>query len=227
MTQQSIQDRILGRSPETAEPAATRPENNPPLEQKRHWGRAVLGGVLGLAVIAAAGVAALQWPAIVDVFAQDSGAEPTATNTSLPDSLFLDHARQVGLTKCGAVYPVLGQILSSGTRYNLQTEWHNGEPDNHIVQGLVGMTYATPDYTGPAAGVVFAAPNGSACEGAMVRIVPFPNSCENMPAAIPGGTKSANLEQVAIYNVANNGGQVLLLPSGQSCVVISVTQAAG
>lgn len=90
------------------------------------------------------------------------------------------------------------------------------------------MKYATPDYSGPAAGLIFAAPNGATCEGAMVRIAPFSRKCSEIPAALPAGrTLTSTLGQMPVYNFADNGGQILLLPSDESCVVVSINQAAG
>ncbi|TPJ66011.1 hypothetical protein FJ471_14385 [Mesorhizobium sp. B2-7-1] len=94
------------------------------------------------------------------------------------------------------------------------------------MQALVGMDYATTQYNGPAAGVIFAAPTGSACEG-MVRVVPFAKPCTSVPAMFPPNSKiSDNLGQVAVYELGGNNGQALLLPSAQSCIVISVASAA-
>ncbi|ASV84181.1 hypothetical protein CES85_4973 [Ochrobactrum quorumnocens] len=149
-------------------------------------------------------------------------------NPGLPATPFLEHVKQAGIKSCGTVYPILGQLLANGTEYNVQSQWHNTEPDKHTVQAFVGMKYATSIYSGPAAGLVFASPNGAACEGSMVRVAPFPRKCAEIPATLPPGSTLANtLGPIPVYNIANNGGQVLLLPSDQSCIVISVAQAAG
>ncbi|UXS42989.1 hypothetical protein FY150_24620 (plasmid) [Agrobacterium tumefaciens] len=224
MTQQSIHDRIMARDTGPTANAAPAAEAAP----KRHWTRVVLASVLGLAAVGGAGVVALQFPAVVEVFAQGASADATKPAPALPETPFLEHVKQAGIKTCGTVFPVLGQLLAEGTEYNVQSQWHNAEPDKHSVQAFVGMKYSTPTYAGPAAGFVFASPNGAACEGSMVRIAPFPKNCAEMPAVLPAGsTLASTLGPIPVYNVANNGGQILLLPSDQSCIVISVTQAAG
>ncbi|MGO4319717.1 hypothetical protein AB4Z23_27850, partial [Agrobacterium sp. MCAB5] len=86
----------------------------------------------------------------------------------------------------------------------------------------------TTAYSGPAAGMVFASPIGEACEGTMVRIAPFPKKCVDVPPILPAGSVQAvALGQIPVYNLPDKGGQVLLLPSDQSCIIISVSQAAG
>lgn len=224
MTQQSIHDRIMSREPAPTREAGT---TEPPLAPRRIWGRIALTSALAIVAVGAIGLAAFQFPAVVSVFAQGSSAE-TKADPGLPSSPFLDHVKQAGIKTCGTVFPVLGQLLAEGTEYNVQSQWHNAEPDKHTVQALVGMKYATSTYSGPAAGLVFASPNGAACEGSMVRVAPFPRKCADMPATLPSGsTLASTLGPIPVYNIANNGGQILLLPSDQSCIVISVTQAAG
>lgn len=224
MTQQSIHDRIMTRDAAQGGDAGTA---EPPLAPRKKWGRIALTSGLVILGVGVIGLAAFQFPAVVSVFAQGTPTE-TKASPGLPSTPFLTHVKQAGIKTCGTVFPVLGQLVADGTEYNVQSQWHNTEPDKHTVQALVGMKYATSAYSGPAAGFVFAAPNGAACEGSMVRIAPFPRKCADMPAALPSGsTLSSTLGPIPVYNIANNGGQVLLLPSDQSCIVISVTQAAG
>jgi hypothetical protein len=94
------------------------------------------------------------------------------------------------------------------------------------VQALVGMNYATERYSGPAAGVVIAAPTESLCQGSMIRVAPFAVSCAQIPAVLPKGSKLANkLAQVSVYELPDNAGSAMLLPSGNGCVVVSVASA--
>ncbi len=225
MTQQSIHDRIMSRNGGATNPStATEPAVNP----GRSYGRTALAAAAGILALGGIGFAALQFPAVVSVFAQATTAETPKVDPALPTTPFVEHVKQAGIKTCGTVFPVLGQFLANGSKYNVQSQWHNSEPDKHSVQALVGMTYASSTYAGPAAGLVFASPNGASCEGSMVRIAPFPKKCEEMPATLPAGsTLASTLGPIPVYNLANNGGQVLLLPSDQSCIVISVTQAAG
>lgn len=225
MTQQSIHDRIMSRDGgATSHSAATEPAIKP----GRSWGRTALVVAVGILVLGGTGITALQFPAVVSVFAQGTTGEPPKVDPALPTTPFVEHVKQAGIKTCGTVFPVLGQLLANGAQYNVQSQWHDAEPDKHSVQALVGMNYASPSYAGPAAGLVFASPNGASCEGSMVRIAPFPQKCTEMPATLPtGSTLASTLGPIPVYNLADNGGQVLLLPSDQSCIVISVTQAAG
>ncbi|MEO9340043.1 hypothetical protein ABFT80_21675 [Mesorhizobium sp. SB112] len=225
MNQQSIHDRIMSRKDGGAAVEET-PEV--PREPKKRWVRTALISVAGIAVGIAAGIAAMQFSAVKDVFAQDASVAAGGPNAALPDTPFLAHAKQAGLTTCGTVFPVLGQILGDGAQYDVHSEWNQTEPNKHAVQALVGMNYATESYSGAAAGVVFASPNGSACEGAMVRIAPFSMKCQDVLAGFPeGAALVSNLGQVPLYKLPRDGGQVLLIPSGESCTVVSVVQAAG
>lgn len=225
MTQQSIHDRIMLRGGGATGDSGT---SDLPEGSARNWRRTAFAIALGIAAVAGVGFGAFQFPAVVSVFAQGSAAETAKADPALPKTPFVEHARQAGIKTCGTVFPILGQLLANGAEYKVQTQWHDTEPDKHSMQALVGMNYSTPTYSGPAAGVVFASPNGTACEGSMVRVAPFPKKCTDMPAALPAGsTLASTLGSILVYNAANNGGQVLLLPSDQSCIVISVTQAAG
>jgi len=128
---------------------------------------------------------------------------------------------------CSTVYPVLGQILTTGTKYSVKSLWNDQAVDKHAVQAFVGMDYATERYSGPAAGVVFASPTASGCEGTMVRVAPFASPCADLPSIFPQGSKiTDHLGQVEVYELGGNAGEALLLPTGKSCVVISVASAA-
>jgi len=226
MSQQSIHDRIMSRAGAgTAEELILETENRP----KKGWLRIMLISIFGVATVLGAGFAVLQFPAVQNVFAQDTSVEAASKSLpALPETPFLDHAKKAGLTTCGRVFPMLGQLLGNGAQYNVQTDWDGTEPNKHSVQALVGLNYASQSYSGPAAGIVFASPVGSACEGGMVRIAPFPKKCQDVPAGFPqGSTPAPNLGQVSVYNLASDGGQVLLIPSGESCVVVSVARGAG
>ncbi len=184
--------------------------------------------LLAICVVGAAGYAAMRYDALRNFVSQPAAAETNEANQTLADTPFLQHAKQAGLQSCSTVFPVLGELLTSGTTYSVQSIWNNEAADKHVVQALVGMNYAAEGYNGPAAGVVFAAPTASACEGAMVRVAPFAATCADIPAMFPEGSKLANnLGQISVYELANNGGNAMLLPTGNNCIVISVASAAG
>jgi hypothetical protein len=225
MSQQSIHDRIMSRSHRSQTATANADD---PIKPKRHWVRTAVLSALGLIVAAGLGSAGLHYAGVLTTFRPSASAKAAAPDPSLPNTPFLAHAKQAGLRTCATVFPVLGQLLTNGATYNIQTKWRNPEPDNHAVQALVGLDYATQTYSGPAAGIVFAAPNGSACEGAMVRVTPFSRTCNEIPAMLAQGSTLENtLGQVAVYSLANNGGQALLVPSGNTCIVVSVAAAGG
>lgn len=224
MSQQSIYDRIMSRSHGSPNADGIL---HPPIKPRRRVSGALLS-VVGVVAVAGLGLAATQYAEVWTMVRQSVSANAAAPDPSLPNTPFLAHVKEAGVRTCSTVFPVLGQLLTNGAKYNVQTKWQNSEPDKHAVQALVGLDYTTQNYSGPAAGIVFAAPNGSACEGTMVRVTPFPTSCSEVPAVFAQGSKLENtLGQVPVYNLANNGGQVLLVPSGNTCVVVSVAAAGG
>lgn len=225
MNQQSIHDRIMSRSQGGAAVQSGAGDQEKP---KRNWRKATILSLLAIAVVGAAGYAALRYNVVGNFISQPAIAGTNDSNPALPDTPFLQHAKQAGLQSCSTVFPVLGGLLTSGTQYNVQSVWNNEAADKHSVQALVGMNYATQGYSGPAAGIVFAAPVASGCEGSMVRVAPFTASCPDISAKFPNGSKLVNnLGQVGVYQLANDGGEAMLLPTGNGCVVISVASAAG
>ena len=225
MNQQSIHDRIMSRSPSgTAIQSAVDDQKRP----ERNWWKTAVLSLLGIAVVGAAGYGAMRYDAVGNFISQPAVAETNEAHPALADTPFLQHAKQAGLQSCSTVFPVLGQLLTNGAQYNVQSIWNNEAADKHAVQALVGMNYATQGYSGPAAGIVFAAPVASGCEGAMVRVAPFTGSCPEISAKFPNGSKLVNnLGQVGVYELGNDGGDAMLLPTGNGCVVISVASAAG
>lgn len=223
MNQQSIHDRIMSRK--SGGPPEI--ESNDRIKPKRSWPKRAVLSLLGFAVVGAAGYVALRYDGIGNVLSQPAVAKTEATTPSRADTPFLQHARQAGLLACSNVFPGLGALLTNGSQYGVQSIWNDDKPDAHAVQALVGMNYATEQYSGPAAGIIVAAPTGSLCEGSMVRIAPFSASCSDMPAMLPKGSKlTNNLAQISVYELPDNGGNAMLLPSGDSCIVISVASAA-
>jgi hypothetical protein len=225
MNQQSIHDRIMSRNHRSdAIQIAVGDRNRP----KRNWPKTVVFALFGIAVVGAVGFAAMRYDLVRNFLPQPAVAETNESNQALADTPFLQHAKQAGLQSCSNVFPTLGQLLTNGTAYSVQSIWNNEAADKHVVQALVGMDYAAEGYSGPAAGVVFAAPTSSACEGAMIRVAPFAARCADIPAMLPKGSKLANnLGQISVYELANEGGNAMLLPTGNSCVVISVASATG
>jgi hypothetical protein len=225
MNQQSIHDRIMSRNQGKDAVQVGIDDRSRPI---RSLAKTTVFSLLAIAVVAAAGFAAMRYGLVRNLLPQPAVAETNQPDPALADTPFLQHAKQAGLQSCSNIFPALGQMLTTGTTYSVQSIWNNEAPDKHVVEALVGMNYATQGYSGPAAGLVFAAPTASVCEGTMVRVAPFAASCADVPALLPKGSKLANnLGQISVYELANGGGNAMLLPTGNSCVVISVASAAG
>jgi hypothetical protein len=225
MSQQSIHDRIMsrqrGHSPELIEAGSSHGHG-------RKWLKVVVPSILGIVALSGLGYAALNYAPIQRAVLKMAAAETNDAKPALTDTPFLQHAKQAGVQACSSVFPVLGELLTNGAKYDVQSSWNREAPDSHAVQALVGMNYSTGDYSGPAAGVVFASPTKSACEGTMIRVAPFSASCANMSSNLPQGSRLANnLGQISVYDLGGGKGNALLLPAGNSCVVISVATASG
>ncbi|MER9760574.1 hypothetical protein [Mesorhizobium sp. M0138] len=225
MNQQSIHDRIMSRNQgKDAVRVGIEDRSRP----QRNRARTAVFSLLAIAVVATAGFAAMRYDLLHNLLPQPAVAETNQPNPALAETPFLQHAKEAGLQSCSNIFPALGQMLTTGTTYSVQSIWNNEAPDKHLVEALVGMNYATQGYSGPAAGLVFAAPTASVCEGTMVRVAPFATNCADVPALLPKDSKLANnLGQISVYELANGGGNAMLLPTGNSCVVISVASAAG
>ena len=61
-----------------------------------------------------------------------------------------------------------------------------------------------------------------------IKTVLIPEQNVKDLAKFPNGSKLVNnLDQVGVYQLGNDGGDAMLLPTGSGCVVISVASAAG
>ena len=198
--------------------------------EKKKGGSLIGYGILAfvVAVGLGAGFGAVQLMTGTSATAANAGPVVIPGKDKMPKTPFTEHAKEAGIEACSTVFPILGQMLTAGTNYNVQSDWSKTEPNKHGIRSLVGLDIQSPDYKGPAAGLVFAAPTGAAsCEGTMVRVVPFTQACNAVARTFPKGTtKRGDLKPSAVYELANNGGQVVLLPAGQGCTVITVGQAA-
>ncbi|MCO6181010.1 hypothetical protein [Ciceribacter sp. RN22] len=183
-------------------------------------------------LIAGTGFAFYRYPELSTFLIGDAPAQlspdPATTASTQPETPFQEHIAQAGIRSCAQLFPVLGKALTLGSSYAVNTQWNDSSPNSHPVQAVAGMTYDMADYKGQAAGVVFASPVGDNCEGNLVRVAPFPKPCEEMASTLPEGSSLAEtLAGTPLYNLANNAGQALLIPTGASCVVVSVARMAG
>ncbi|WP_206611537.1 hypothetical protein [Falsirhodobacter deserti] len=189
---------------------------------KRNWLKPALLFMLGAASAGAVSYAVTQYDRFANILSQPAAAETSNAQDASEGSIFSQHSKEAGIGTCSTVFPALGEILTSGSQYSIQSSWNAERPNDHAVQAFVGMDLKTDSYSGPAAGIVYAAPTSSACEGTMIRVVPFSTSCTEIPALLPDGSKLVNnLGQISVYYLGKNGGDALLLPSGNSCTVIS------
>lgn len=224
MNQQSIHDRIMSRQQDHA---ARLDQADALVAPRRSRARIAIYSAIGIVALGGLAYGSMNYATIRNLVSQSAIAETNKADRSRPETPFLQHARQAGLKSCSTVFPVLGELLTNGAKYDVQSSWNNEAADRHAVQALVGMSYTSQNYNGPAAGIVFAAPTQSTCEGTMVRVAPFSASCAEIPSVLPQGSKLANnLGQIAVYALANNGGNALLLPTASGCVVVSVASAA-
>jgi hypothetical protein len=190
-------------------------------------------GAAGIAGVGALGFAFWQ-PEIGNPFAsaptaqaQQVKSKADRANSKQPRTPFYNHAHEAGIATCADVFPALGEMLTSGSEYAVQTEWDKTTPNAHSIEALAGLTYKSPHYTGQAVGIVFASPAGNSCEGNMVRVAPFAQSCQDVVGLMPkGSTLAQSLNGAPLYNLGNNGGQALLLTVNNACVVVSVARMA-
>ncbi len=153
------------------------------------------------------------------------GAVVAAKGAPAPQSLFVQHAQQAGIKACANAFPMLGDTLTNGASYAAETTWNKQAPDGHSIQSIVGMSYATPKYKAQAAGLIFASPVAGHCEGNMVRVAPFAQSCAEVAKTLSSGsTLARTLSGTPLYNLGGNSGQAALLSTGTGCTVISVVR---
>jgi hypothetical protein len=78
--------------------------------------------------------------------------------------------------------------------------------------------------TAEAGGVLLAAPAAEGCEGYLVRVVPFQKPCAEVVSLLPAGsTAGAALAGAWRYQLAGTQGQALMIPSGSTCVVVTLS----
>lgn len=154
--------------------------------------------------------------------------KPEGDGAAINVDLFLRHAADAGISTCSGVYASLGKALTNGNPFMLLTQSAKENADIHSLQGVVGMNYRSQTgYAGPAAGLVFAAPVGTACEGQMVRVVPVPETCQATAALLPqGSTTLPPLNGIPVYSLPG-GGQAMLVPASAGCVAISIIWSGG
>ena len=152
---------------------------------------------------------------------QQAGQQPT---------VFDDHARQGNIATCANLFGLLGRGLATNSNYTAQSQWDAKAGNSHSVQSLVALApnQAPQGRAAPrAAGIVFAAPVGSSCEGNLVRVTPSAESCPTVAAELA----KLNGQNGALGDLATialpNGAQVVLIPFGNACVAVTALRVAG
>jgi len=197
-----------------------------------HIVRAIVLSVIAVVLIGGGGLALWHYPFISEGSAQSAASQKKgrASTSEKASNPFIRHAEDGGIHACKDTYAALGEALAAGANYMVQTETANNDPDQHSMQGLVGLNYPSQgDYSGPAAGLVFVSPiaSGKNCEGSLVRVVPFQQSCQAAANLLPKGSKQGQQLSGVHTFALPNGGNAMLLPSGENCVVLSVVRGAG
>jgi hypothetical protein len=222
LTKQSINDRILSRSQSKSDQEASAGSGSQLVR------RITLFCSIGAFLAAGAALAFQISPHIGALLFTEATAQAQAPESAKSDTPFHKHISQAGISTCANLFPVLGQALTFGSTYAVNTQWNKTSPDAHSVQAVAGMSYDTPEYKEKAAGVIVASPAAAGCEGTFVRVAPFQKPCQEVVATLPqGSTLAETLSGTPYYNLANNSGQALLISSGNSCVVVSVGSLAG
>ncbi|WP_143201872.1 hypothetical protein [Bradyrhizobium sp. NAS96.2] len=163
---------------------------------------------------------------------QQAGQQPT---------VFDEHARQGNVVTCANLFGTLGRGLAMNSNYTAQSQWDAKAGNSHSVQSLVALApnqgpqnQASQGNQAPqgntaqqAAGVVFAAPVGSACEGNLVRVTPRAENCSTVAAELAKlNGQSGALGELATIALPN-GAQVVLIPFGNACVAVTALRVAG
>ena len=160
---------------------------------------------------------------------------PAAAAPALPQqaaqqpTVFDEHAKQGNIVTCANVFGTLGRGLAMNSTYTAQSQWDQKAGNAHSVQSLVALTpnQAPQSNAQRAAGIVFAAPVGSSCEGNLVRVTPSADSCPTVAAELAKlHGQTGTLGDLATLALPN-GAQVMLIPFGNSCVAVTAMRVAG
>jgi hypothetical protein len=158
-----------------------------------------------------------------------AAAQPQPAGQQQP-TVFDEHVRQGNIATCANVFSTLGRGLATNSTYTAQSQWDAKAGNAHSVQSLVALNpppNAQTNVSQRAAGVVFAAPVGSACEGNLVRVTPSAESCP----AVATELAKLNGQNGALGDLATitlpNGAQVVLIPFGNACIAVTALRIAG
>ncbi|MCC8982612.1 hypothetical protein [Bradyrhizobium acaciae] len=152
---------------------------------------------------------------------QQAGQQPT---------VFDDQARQGNIVTCANLFGTLGRGLAMNSNYTAQSQWDAKSGNSHSVQSLVALApnqAPQGNTVQQAAGIVFAAPVGSSCEGNLVRVTPRAENCSTVAAELAKlNGQTGALGELATMALPN-GAQVVLIPLGNACVAVTALRIAG
>lgn len=143
-------------------------------------------------------------------------------------SVFEDHAKQAKLGACANVFSALGRGVAADASYSAQTQWDTKAADAHTVESIVALAGDPATQGQSAAGVVFAAPVGRSCEGALVRVTPVKATCQAVATQLISQEKGQTgvLGDLPLVSLPN-GARVVLMPFDDNCVAMTSLRAAG
>jgi hypothetical protein len=168
-------------------------------------------------------------PAAVASPASPAPATPTATeagqNSAQPGATPFDNqVKQANLKACSKTFIDLGKAASANGDYMAMSEWNQAQPEAHSIQSIIGMNFKNAQGLRNGASVVFAAPVQNGCEGNMVRIVPTPQSCNDVAKGL--GLQRNQVTELSNVPVATTktGIRFMLLAAANSCVIVTVAR---
>jgi hypothetical protein len=160
--------------------------------------------------------------------AEDAAPKPAeeAAQAQPRIPLYAQHALQAGAQTCAAIVNHLGNIAAD-TDYGVQSVWNREEPNQHMFWQLLGMHYKGRPGLDKASSILIAAPvTPQSCEGVLVQVIPSSRSCDAIEESLSKeGGKPVDI-LAGVHNMLSvRGERVMLLPSGRSCVIVSMTGA--
>lgn len=154
-------------------------------------------------------------------------AQPQPAAQSQPQTVFDEHIRQGNIVRCAKTFGVLGHMISDNFSYTAQSQWDAKAGNDHAIQSLVALKPPNAPTPQPNAGIVFAAPVGSSCEGHLVQVSPVSQSCADVAATLAKSKGQNSALGDLSVSAMPNGSQVMLIPFEKACITVTVLRAKG
>jgi hypothetical protein len=138
-------------------------------------------------------------------------------------SPFEEKVKESGIKTCAKGVVGLGQaVVPPQSEFAAVFQWNKEKADGHAIQSLIGIRTKDENI----AGVLFASPVAGACEGQFVRVTPVAGNCVAVAQGLnPKSALVAKLGHISVVLMPEQT-QVMLIPAGDSCVVVLVGNAA-